>query len=87
MPVEFASVLPAALHVSELVHRNHVLLGKHHVVRCELARPTQKHVQKVDLLASLQLVMVVQLDGCAITIVPYHDNNNAVRVVGFLLAL
>jgi hypothetical protein len=70
VPEAFLEEFPGALYAAELRHRKTVSLGRHVVCRASLSA----------------LVAVCMLQTAELHIVPYHDNKNHVRCVGFLKA-
>lgn len=87
VPKPFAREFAHTLYVSNLTQRKNVLLGRHHVCRCSIKSASENQLAKLRSLAHYELVAVVVLRRGCFILVPYFDNQDNLRVVGFLLSL
>lgn len=86
VPEAFLEEFPGALYAAELRHRKTVSLGRHVVCRASLSALSEHQLASLATMARAQLVAVCMLQTAELHIVPYHDNKNHVRCVGFLKA-
>lgn len=61
-------------------------LGKHFVAQCRLEDLEDKQRQKVTKLAQMKLVAICELQHCTLTLVPFTDTKQGLRIVGFMIA-
>lgn len=61
-------------------------LGKHYVTQCRLGGLSERQSQKVLALASMKLVAICELQHCSLTLVPFKDRHQELRMVGFMIA-
>ena len=66
--------------------RANVKLGKHYVTQCRLGALTERQQQKVAALAAMKLVAICELQHCTLTLVPFTDTHQELRIVGFMIA-
>jgi hypothetical protein len=87
VPDAFLEEFPRALYAAEIRHRRGVSLGRHVVCRASLApAPSRHQLASLAAMAREQLVMLCSLQTGELHLVPYFDNRNSVRLVGFLRA-
>jgi hypothetical protein len=91
VPKRLLAALPTsrALSVSNLLPRRSCSFGgsAYTVLRCQLQPADARQCNSIALLAELELVVVVQLAcdaGQKLHLVPYYDNREVLRMVGFL---
>eukprot|EP00877_Chromochloris_zofingiensis_P009828 jgi/Chrzof1/5099/Cz15g11120.t1 len=84
VPELYSDQFPVTLYATEVVHRRQVSLGKHVVCRCSLGQLSERQLTVLEAMAKHQMVAIVHLQYCELHLVPYFDNNNHVRMVGFL---
>lgn len=84
MPEPFGEEFPAALYAADVRHRRSVSLGRHVVCRAHLAPLTEHQLAGLAAMARGQLVALCALQTAELHLVPYFDNKNHVRMVGFL---
>lgn len=61
-------------------------LGRHFVAQCRLEDLEERQRQKVTALAIMKLVAICELQHCTLTLVPFTDSKQCLRIVGFLIA-
>ena len=61
-------------------------LGKHVVAQCSLGDLEERQSQKVKALAVMRLVAICELQHCTLTLVPFTDSQQGLRIVGFMIA-
>lgn len=85
VPAWVRDQLPGALYTTELQHRRCVSLGRHVLCRALLGQLMPRQRRGLTTLAHCQLVAVVPLQqGGALHLVPYFDNSDTLRLVGFM---
>jgi hypothetical protein len=84
VPEPYSEELPPSLYAAEVRHRRSVSLGRHVVCRATLGTVREEQLAALAAMARGQLVALCRLQTAEIHVVPYFDNRNVVRVVGFL---
>lgn len=84
VPDAFLEEFPGALYAAEIRHRKSVSLGRHVVCRASLAQLSEHQLAGLAAMARGQLVALCMLQTAELHLVPYFDNKNHVRCVGFL---
>eukprot|EP00878_Enallax_costatus_P000873 GHUV01001000.1.p1 GENE.GHUV01001000.1~~GHUV01001000.1.p1 ORF type:complete len:509 (+),score=134.97 GHUV01001000.1:162-1688(+) len=84
VPEPFLEEFPAVLYAAEVRHRRSVSLGRHVVCRATLGTVNEHQLAGLSAMARGQLVAVCMLQTAELHLVPYFDNKNLVRMVGFL---
>lgn len=84
VPELFAEQFPRSLFALEICHRRQVSLGDHVVCRAALGPLNERQLSGLTAMARNQLVLVAALQTAELHMVPYFDNKNMVRLVGFL---
>jgi hypothetical protein len=84
VPELFAEQFPRSLFALEICHRRQVSLGDHVVCRASLGPLNERQLSGLTAMARNQLVLVAALQTAELHLVPYFDNKNMVRLVGFL---
>lgn len=86
VPEKLLEQMPSTLFVSALAGRANVRLGKHYVTQVRLENLEEKQMQKVVTLASMKLVAICELQHCTLTLVPFSNTSQGLRMVGFMIA-
>lgn len=84
VPEPFLEEFPATLYAADVHHRRAVSLGRHVVCRATLGALTEHQLAGLSAMARGQLVALCALQTAELHLVPYFDNKNLVRMVGFL---
>lgn len=84
VPQAFLEEFPGALYAAEIRHRKSVSLGRHVVCRATLQPLSEHQLSGLAAMARAQLVALCMLQTAELHMVPYFDNKNHVRCVGFL---
>lgn len=84
VPEAYLEEFPAALYAADIRHRRSVSLGRHVVCRANLAALSEHQLASLAAMARSQLVALCSLQTAELHLVPYFDNRNVVRLVGFL---
>jgi hypothetical protein len=84
VPEPFLEEFPAALFAADVRHRRSVSLGRHVVCRASLGTLSEHQLAGLSAMARGQLVALCSLQTAELHLVPYFDNRNLVRMVGFL---
>ncbi|WIA39561.1 hypothetical protein OEZ86_005648 [Tetradesmus obliquus] len=84
VPEPFLEEFPAALYAADLRHRRSVSLGRHVVCRASLGTLGESQLAALSAMARGQMVALCSLQTAELHLVPYFDNRNLVRMVGFL---
>lgn len=76
------------LSVSYLIQRKGILLGQHLVCRCSIMpSESTEQARRLAHMAKYELVATINLQTCALILVPYFDNKGTTKMVSFMLAL
>eukprot|EP00879_Flechtneria_rotunda_P000978 GHRR01001112.1.p1 GENE.GHRR01001112.1~~GHRR01001112.1.p1 ORF type:complete len:326 (+),score=133.02 GHRR01001112.1:920-1897(+) len=84
VPEPFVEEFPAVLYAADIRHRRSVSLGRHVVCRASLGALSEHQLAGLAAMARSQLVALCSLQTAELHLVPYFDNKNLVRMVGFL---
>lgn len=84
VPEPFLEEVPSALYAADIRHRRSVSLGRHVVCRATLGSVSEHQLAGLSAMARGQLVALCALQTAELHLVPYFDNKNLVRMVGFL---
>lgn len=87
VPELYVDQFPRALYALDICHRRQVSLGRHVVCRAHLGPLNERQLAGLKAMAKSQLVAIAALQTAELHLVPYFDNKNQVRVVGFLKIL
>lgn len=84
VPEPFLEEFPHTLYAADVRHRRAVSLGRHVVCRASLGTLSEHQLVGLSTMAKGQLVALCSLQTAELHLVPYFDNKNLVRMVGFL---
>jgi hypothetical protein len=89
LPADCAAELneTAGMEVSQLAPRRGVKVRRHRVCKCTLLDPSASQLVKLRSMAQNELVALAPLQRHGLILVPYLDNQGAVKLVCFCLAL